>query len=142
MNFKEDLETFSTKENRQILGIESIDPIEFSDKYFDTKNLGNLSIDPNANITGISPNNYLSELAKPFAKYYFFRKLFEKGKTLNKDFTLKDVYDGTIYIHDATKLQPYCFGVSATEIATFGRPYSNLVALPPKRLSSFMGQLT
>ncbi len=142
MNFTDDMNAHCSPRNAQLLGINDIDPIAFSDKYFNTKNLGNLSIDPNANVTGISPNNYLSEIAKPFAKQYFLRKLYEKGKALFPDFSLKHIYDGTIYMHDATKLQPYCFGVSATEIATLGRPYANLIAKPPQRLESFMGQLT
>ena len=143
MNFNDDFNKYCSGRSRQILGLDKTDPNEFSSEYFGGKNLGHISIDPNANVGGISPNNYLSEIAKPFAKKFFFKKLYEKGQELyGEEFTLKHVYEGTIYIHDATKLQPYCFGLSATEIATLGRPYATLPALPPKRLESFMGQLT
>lgn len=139
--FENDLKKNSCKMTSKLLGFDKIDPIAFSIKYF-KENLPDLSIDPNGNISGISPNNYLSEIGKPAAKKYFFKKLYERGKEINPDFSLDLIYDGTVYIHDATKLQPYCFGLSATEIATLGRPYSTLIALPPKRFESFMGQLT
>lgn len=129
---------------KQILGIpEGLNEfIDISDTYFG-KGINAMTIDHNANVDGISPNNYFSELVKPMAKKYFFHKLNEKGKEIyGNNFTLNHIYDGTIYIHDSTKLQPYCWGTSATDIATFGRPHSTLPANPPKRLESFMGQMT
>jgi len=131
----------ATQEQLHLLGLDKLDAVQFSHDYF-SKLLTETSIDPNANVGGISPNNYLSEIAKPYAKYVFFQKLYEKGHEMNTDFTLEHIWNGSIYIHDATKLQPYCFGVSATEIATEGRPYSSLPAAAPKRLGSFMGQTT
>jgi len=142
MNFEADFNDHCSKRNQKLLGLSDFDPIEYSDRYLRAKSAASVSIDPNANVSGISPNNYLSEIAKPYAKKYFFKKLYEKGSKLYSNFSLRHVYDGSIYIHDATKIQPYCFGVSATEIATEGRPYSTLPAATPKRFSSFMGQLT
>jgi len=143
MNFEQDFDKNCSERCRIILGLNEIDPIQFSKSYFDSRSVSETSIDPNANIGGISPNNYMIELAKPSAKKYFFKRLYEEGvKLFGEQFSLKHVYEGTIYIHDATKLQPYCFGLSATEVATEGRPYSSLPALPPKRFESFMGQMT
>lgn len=139
--FEEEFIKDASKRSLGLLGLDKMNGVCFSENYFKSK-LTDSTIDPNANVSGISPNNYLSEMAKPYAKYYFFKKLYEKGKELYEDFTLDSIWEGSIYLHDATKLQPYCFGVSATEIATLGRPYSPLPALPPKRLESFMGQLT
>lgn len=143
MNFEQDFNKYCSERCQSILGMKDIDAVGFSNKYFNSNTAAEISIDPNANVSGISPNNYMSEMAKPFAKKYFFMRLHDEGvKLFGENFSLKHVYDGSIYIHDATKLQPYCFGVSATEIATEGRPYSTLPALPPKRFESFMGQLT
>ena len=143
MNFTEDFKLNCSDRSESLLGLKEIDPLTFSAKYFNANTAADISIDPNANVSGISPNNYMSEMAKPAAKKYFFKRLYDEGKKVYGDtFSLKHIYNGTIYMHDATKVQPYCFGVSATEIATEGRPYSTLPAAPPKRLESFMGQLT
>lgn len=129
--------------NRRLLGLEDIDHIIFSDEYFKSNTAAEISIDPNANVSGISPNNYTSEMSKSMAKKYFFKRLFDKGQEMfGETFTLRHVYDGSIYIHDATKLQPYCWGTSATEIATIGFSNPTIGTVAPKRLQSFMGQIT
>ncbi len=140
-DFYKDMDKFATKDIRKILGLEILDPISFSKKYFESK-VQDISVDPNANVGGKSPNNYLAELAKPYSKIVFLEKLFEHGKKFFNDFSLDEYYNGLIYIHNTTKLQPYCFGTSVGEIATEGRPYGYLYAGPPKRLESFMGQVT
>ena len=132
-----------TTENMKILGVEKFDPMEFSNDYFKANTAAEVSIDPNANVSGISPNNYTSEMGKNMAKKYFYKRLFDEGQKLfGNNFSLRHVYDGSIYIHDATKLQPYCWGTSATEIATLGFNNPTVGTVKPKRLQSFMGQMT
>lgn len=139
--FKTDLRDNCNARQSSLLGLDKVNDPFFSESYF-SNDLCDISIDPNGNVSGISPNNYLTEIAKPYAKQFFFEKLYDKGQKLfGPNFSLEWILDGTIYMHDATKLQPYCFGVSATEIATEGRPYATLIAEPPKRLESFMGQM-
>ena len=141
MTFEEDFETHCSERSKKILGLNLLDPVEISKKYFD-KGLNGTTIDHNANVDSISPNNYFSEIAKPGAKLYFLKRFYEVGKQMYRDFSLKHYYDGHLYIHDSTKLQPYCWGTSMSDIVQFGRPHSSLIALPPKSLFSFMGQAT
>jgi len=141
--FISDINNNLSLRNKDLLGLNDFNPVEFSDNYFNSTTAAEISIDPNANVSGISPNNYISEMGKSLAKRYFFKRLYEEGvKLYGKQFSLRHVYDGSIYIHDATKLQPYCWGTSATEIATLGFHNPTVGTLPPKRLQSFMGQIT
>jgi len=140
--FEQDMALHLSERNKEILGFGYRDTNKLLDDYFAAGNLADKSVNANANVPTISPNNCSTEIANPFMREYFFRKLYEFGSKRNPKFSLDKVWDGTIYVHNSTKLQPYCFGTSATEIATEGRPYGKLRAAPPKRLESFMGQYT
>jgi len=140
--FEQDMALHLPERNKEILGFGVRDVNKQLDDYFAAGNLADKSVNANANVLSISPNNCATEIANPLIREYFFRKLFYYGSKRNPNFSLDKVWDGTIYVHNSTKLQPYCFGTSATEIATEGRPYGKLRAKPPKRLESFMGQYT
>ena len=139
--FETDMSLHLTERNSKLLGFDKLNPVQTLEAYF-SKPLTVNSVNPNANVGGISPNNCSTEVANPFMRYFFFKKLFEFGSKKNPNFSLDYVWDGMVYVHNSTKLQPYCFGTSATEIATEGRPYGKVRAEPPKRLESFMGQYT
>ena len=139
--FETDMSLHLTERNSKLLGFDKLNPVQTLEAYF-SKPLTENSVNPNANVGGISPNNCSTEVANPFMRYFFFKKLFEFGSKKNPNFSLDYVWDGMVYVHNSTKLQPYCFGTSATEIATEGRPYGKVRAGPPKRLESFMGQYT
>lgn len=143
LSFEEELEKTCSVEAQRILGLDHMNPIENAENYFKNQTVGLTSIDPNANVGQISPNSFMAEMAKPFLKLYFYKRLFKAGqKIYGEQFTLRHIFSGDIYVHDATKIQPYCVGVSALDILTEGRPYSTPIALPAKRLESYMGQLT
>jgi len=143
LTFKEEMNKSCTVNARQILGLDRTDPLEIAENYFKNPTVGLTSIDPNANVGQISPNSFMAEMAKPGLKLNFYKRLFEAGKKVyGERFSLRYIFNGDIYLHDATKLQPYCVGVSALDVLTEGRPYSTPIALPAKRLVSYMGQLT
>lgn len=125
-------------QNLEILGLTKINPFEFEKKYFNEE-IKDVSIDPNANVDGKSPNNFYMEATKPFFKLMTFHKLWEKGNELYDDFTLRHILDGHLYFHDATKgYVPYCVGASTLDIIQNGRPYGEPVSKVPKRADSFV----
>ncbi len=143
LTFKEEMERSCTVNAQQILGLNRMNPLDNAENYFKNQTVGLTSIDPNANVGQISPNSFMAEMAKPFLKLYFYKRLYEAGQKIYGEwFSLKHIFNGDVYLHDATKIQPYCVGVSALDILTEGRPYSIPIAKPAKRLESYMGQLT
>jgi ribonucleoside-triphosphate reductase len=131
---------------KELQGVNILCPFTLSDKYFETKVVSDSSIDPNANINGKSPVNFTSEIFKPQLKLRSFHVLWDKlSKLYNLDESnavLKAMLDGTLYFHDITKVDvPYCFSFDASFVSFYGRPYGWLPGVPPKRSSSFMGQL-
>ena len=140
---------------RKLIAIEGITP-EYMDipalskKYF-TENLADVSIDANANANALdnkNPNSYSAELSKGFLKlegyYLIFRELekrlgLERAKSL-----IKSVWDGDLYIHDASgpMIQSYyCYAYSTSRIMTEGRPWGQLHSKKPKRARQFMAQV-
>jgi len=129
-------------ENLDILGINQLNPFEFEEKYFN-ENIRDVSIDPNANIDGKSPNNFYMEATKPYFKLMTFYKLWKVGKEMYKDFDLQYLLNGYVYFHDATKgYVPYCVGASCLDIIQEGRPYGEPRSFPPKRSDSYVAMCT
>lgn len=125
-------------DNLNILGLSKINPFAFEKEYF-KKELKDVSIDPNANVDGISPNNFYMEATKPFFKLLTFYKLHQVGKEMFEDFDLVPLLNGDVYFHDSTKSYvPYCVGASCLDIIQFGRPYGEPRSFPPKRSDSYV----
>ena len=124
-------------ENLEILGLTKINPFKFTEDYFNNQ-LRDTTVDPNANVDGISPNNYYMETTKPFFKLLTFYELWKEGKKIYKDFSLLPLFEGWLYFHDSTKgFVPYCVGASCLDIIQEGRPYGEPLSAPPKRSDSY-----
>ena len=129
-------------ENLQILGLTKLNPFEFEKNYF-KNHIRDVSIDPNANVSEISPNNFYMEATKPYFKLMTFHKLWQIGTEMYGSFSLQPLLDGYIYFHDATKgYVPYCVGASCLDIIQHGRPYGEPVSLRPKRSDSYVALCT
>ena len=129
-------------ENLVILGLNKLNPFDFEKSYFNGK-LKNVSIDPNANVDGKSPNNFYMEATKPYFKMMTFYKIWQFGKDMYPNFSLLPLLNGSVYFHDATKSYvPYCVGASCLDIIQYGRPYGEPVSLPPKRSDSYVAMCT
>jgi ribonucleoside-triphosphate reductase len=125
-----------------ILGLNKLNPFEFETKYFNGY-IKHVSIDPNANVDGRSPNNFYMEATKPYFKLMTFHKLWKVGKSIYDDFSLKMLLEGYVYFHDSTKgYVPYCVGASCLDIIQHGRPYGEPISVPPKRSDSYVAMCT
>jgi ribonucleoside-triphosphate reductase len=134
------------EEIKKIEGINGVDPFELANFYFEIPDVADMSIDPNANITGKSPVNFHSEIFKPLLKlrsYYLLWKNLKKRYGLaeaNK--VMGQTLNGLLYFHDITKIDvPYCFAPDTSFLMIEGRPYGWLPSAPPNKMRSFMGQL-
>lgn len=133
------------EELKKLEGINDIDPFSIADEYF-FKPVADMSIDPNANITGKSPVNFYSEISKPQLKlrsyYLLWISLLKRYGSYNASEILMSVFTGLLYFHDITKLDvPYCFAPDTSFLMLEGRPYGWLPSAPPNKMRSFMGQL-
>lgn len=128
--------------NLKLLGLNEIDPIKILERY-DTESLLDLTTDANANIGNKkSVQNRIAEAIKPALRWKGYKDLYTRGKELFGDeFTMEPLFKGQLYFHNSTKMErPYCIGVSAMDIAMFGRPYAQLYGVAPKHVDSFVGQ--
>lgn len=130
----------------KLQGIDKVIPFDMSEEYFKTELVADASIDPNANVSGKSPVNFYSEVFKPQLKlrsyYELWKKLFENDGRWAANQVLIKLLNGTLYFHDITKIDiPYCFAFDTSFILFEGRKYGWLVSRPPKRSSSFIGQV-
>ena len=133
-------------ELKKIQGIAELDPFKLSEKFFQSTNVADASIDPNANMGDKSPVSFSSEIFKPQQKYQGYYELWKKDRelfgedTANSD--ISDCLNGALYFHDITKYNiPYCFAFDTSFLLTEGRPYGWLQSSEPKRSSSFIGNL-
>lgn len=129
-------------ENLEILGLNKLNPFEFEEKYF-SNHIKDVSIDPNANVGEISPNNFYMEATKPYFKLMTFYKIWKIGKRTFPDFSIRPLLEGYVYFHDSTKgYVPYCIGASCLDIIQNGRPYGEPLSLQPKRSDSYVALCT
>ncbi len=116
--------------------------------HFFSKHIGDFSVNPNSSV-GDNKNHvtYSHEIVNAWYKLMGIYKLWQQMK---EDWGLEEANDltkkfiiGTFYIHDATKLMiPYCFAASTSLLMSQGRPYGPLHSHAPRRLRSFVGQVT
>lgn len=133
-------------ELKKIAGIGELDPFVLAEKFFNSNNVADASIDPNANMGNKSPVSFQSEIFKPQLKY---RSYYEMWKRMVDSFGLEEANEAiracvinALYFHDITKIdEPYCFAFDTSFMMQEGRPYGWLPSVAPKRSSSFMSQL-
>lgn len=130
----------------KIQGIANLDLFQLSDEYLEADTVAHVSIDANANVTSKSPVSYQSEIEKPTLKMHGYYVMWKKLRELYDEEVAKNAIKacllGALYFHDVTKtLIPYCFAWDTSFLVNQGRPYGWLPSAPPKRSSSFMGQL-
>lgn len=133
-------------ELKAIQGLKELDPFILANDFFESYNVADASIDPNANMSAKSPVNFQSEIFKPQLKY---RSYYEIWRRLKDAYGLDEANDcikscivGALYFHDITKTDmPYCFAFDTSFLMTEGRPYGWLPSVAPKRSNSFMAQL-
>lgn len=106
-----------------------------------------VSIDPNANVTGRDCITYNYELPKAALRlnslYNLWKQLeAEVGKRL-ADKAIEGDLAGYIYINDSWDLgRPYCFNYSALDVALEGLKMGGRLRIdPPKSLDSFLRQM-
>lgn len=126
-------------------GIRDVDPFQLADEYYNSQIVADMSIDPNANVSGKSPVNFISEIFKPLTKIRSMHtawKMIEKkhGEQIANE-CLTACFNGKLYHHDWTKYDvPYCFAPDSSFWMLEGRPYGWLPGSAPNKLRSFIGQ--
>jgi len=121
----------------------------FSQEFFSTKNIADVSVDSNANVDDISVIAYNTEMPKPFFKLNSYYILWRYAKKLYDIETANKMVEyqlsGDIYINDFHGIgaaMPYCFNYSTYDIMLLGLPMvKKIKSVQPKYLYSFKSQL-
>jgi anaerobic ribonucleoside-triphosphate reductase len=132
-------------EIRKIEGIDKIDPFLLANEYMESGNVADVSVDPNANVSGKSPVSMDSEIFKGIKKvrnYFLLWKQLEKNHGLeHANKIMYHIFTSPLYFHDITKIEvPYCFAPDTSFWMTAGRPYGWLPGGAPRKAYSFVGQ--
>jgi ribonucleoside-triphosphate reductase len=116
---------------------------DFIDGFID-KNVADVTIDANANVSSKDIRSLLNEKGKSHDKLFAFSKIFYE---LKKKYGLKTSrewleteYNGGFYLHDASTSSyiPYCYAYDLTRLATEGLFFiNNYNNQPPKHLTTF-----
>ena len=121
---------------------------DFIDSFIDKNNVGDVTIDANANASNKDIRSLLSEKGKSLDKLFAFNKIFhdmEKLYDLNTAREwLKQEYSGGFYLHDASSasFMPYCYAYDLTKLAKEGLFFlPNYNNQAPKHLTTFLDDL-
>lgn len=121
---------------------------DFIDSFVDKNNVGDVTIDANANASNKDIRSLLSEKGKSLDKLFAFNKIFhdmEKLYDLNTAREwLKQEYSGGFYLHDASSasFMPYCYAYDLTKLAKEGLFFlPNYNNQAPKHLTTFLDDL-
>lgn len=153
--FKELINSIQRKyKNTDLLELDGIgkqlDVNEFSRKFFNKNEISStsdISIDANANVEDVTILQYNSEITKPIHRLNSYFLLWKYARQLfNSDIAERMIsanLSKEIYINDFHLWNlAYCFNFSAMDVVCGGLPFTKKVkSLPPKNLSSFMGQM-
>lgn len=130
------------------LSLEKMDIGSMSHKYFTENWADENSVDHNANAHSIGPIHYSAEITKPLMKleglYLLHRYLRKDYGVAHADKLVTGIVMGDYYVHDSsgTGIQmAYCYAWSTHWLLTNGIPMGQLKSAPPKRASSFIGQV-
>ncbi|ABR30471.1 ribonucleoside-triphosphate reductase [Thermosipho melanesiensis] len=137
------------KYGHEMLEIEGLgshlDIDKFNKTFFQSKLVGDVSIDSNANVRSKHIGTYFTEIYKPFTK---LNSLYVIWKEMKKYFGidiankfLEYQINGAIYLHDAhhAAFMPYCFAYTLQPIVEKGLPFIDTIqSTPAKHLSTFI----
>ena len=129
---------------------DKLDVSKLSKDYFND-DIQNVTIDANANADADeqkSPSSYMGQVIKPSMKldgiYILWKYLKSRHGIDQANKLISKVLEGWYYIHDISGVgiqSPYCYAYSTLNIITDGRPYGQLKSIPPRKISSFIGQV-
>lgn len=130
------------------LSLEKMDIGHMSHKYFTENWADENSVDHNANAHSIGPIHYSAEITKPLMKleglYLLHRYLRKDYGVAHADKLVTGIVMGDYYVHDSSGVgiqQGYCWAWSTHWLLTNGIPMGQLKSAPPKRATSFIGQV-
>ena len=112
-----------------------------------TTTTADVSVDPNANVSGKDVITYTFELPKPIMRLNSLYNLWRVMKYMNgtdyANTVIEAEVSGLIYINDSWDIgRPYCFNYSTLDIAKSGIPQMGRLNITrPKSLSSFLHQV-
>lgn len=148
-DFKTQFQKLKKKYGEEIFAIEGLDKealniTHFFDKFMNSNNVANASIDDNSNVTEKNISVMLSESRKPYNKLLSHNKIYiELKENFGKetaDKWLEWQINGALYSHDSTEstLKPYCFAFSLKPIVEKGLYFiKDMKAHPAKHLDTF-----
>jgi ribonucleoside-triphosphate reductase len=126
------------------LSKEDLNITNFFDKFMNSDNVANASIDDNSNVTDKNISIMLSESRKPYNKLLSHNKIYIELKD-NFDKETADKWlelqiNGALYSHDSheSTLKPYCFAFSLKPIVEKGLFFiKDMKANPAEHLDTF-----
>lgn len=123
-----------------------LDYSTFLNKFIQSDNVADSSIDPNANANQQDLRSFITEKNKPYDKLFGLNKIFMEmkkkwGLKTAREW-LKQEYSRGFYLNDASASSsyfPYCYAVDLTRLATEGLFFlKKYNAEPPKHLTTFL----
>ena len=148
-DFKVQFQKLKRKYGEEMFGIEGLSKenlniTNFFDKFMNSNNVANASIDDNSNVTDKNISIMLSESRKPYNKLLSHNKIYielkEKFGKETADKWLELQINGALYSHDSheSTLKPYCFAFSLKPIVEKGLYFiKDMKAQPAKHLDTF-----
>jgi len=148
-DFKIQFQKLKRKYGEEMFGIEGLSKenlniTNFFDKFMNSNNVANASIDDNSNVTDKNISIMLSESRKPYNKLLSHNKIYielkEKFDKETADKWLELQINGALYSHDSheSTLKPYCFAFSLKPIVEKGLYFiKDMKAQPAKHLDTF-----
>lgn len=126
------------------LSKESLNITNFFDKFMNSDNVANASIDDNSNVSEKNISIMLSESRKPYNKLLSHNKIYiELKESFGKELAdkwLELQINGALYSHDSheSTLKPYCFAYSLRPVVENGLYFiKDMKATPAKHLDTF-----
>lgn len=148
-DFKIQFQKLKRKYGEEMFGIEGLSKenlniTNFFDKFMNSDNVANASIDDNSNVTDKNISIMLSESRKAYNKLLSHNKIYielkEKFDKETADKWLELQINGALYSHDSheSTLKPYCFAFSLKPIVEKGLYFiKDMKAHPAKHLDTF-----
>lgn len=148
-DFKKQFQKLKRKYGEEMFAIEGLDKdslniTRFFDKFMNSDNVANASIDDNSNVTDKNVTIMLSESRKPYNKLLSHNKIYielkEKFDKKTADKWLEWQINGALYSHDSheSTLKPYCFAFSLKPIVDNGLYFlKDMKANPANHLDTF-----
>lgn len=149
-NFQTQFNRLNEKYGEEFLRLQGLDDeklsfTDFVNRFIDSDNVANASVDSNANINQKDIVTMLSEMAKPDQKLLVFNKLYYEinkkygYKTANE--AMEAMWSYAIYMHDfnTASLLPYCYSYDISPVVEKGLFFiKGYNAQPAQHLDSFV----